>query len=168
MRFEIRQRFDASPEDIQALFLDDSFVAAGADDDSDTRIAYVETVRHEVDDTTALLEVRYRFTADLPAAATAIISPDRLTWIERTEVDLSARVSRIVIVPDHYANRLSASATATISEAGAPGGATARREIRGDLKVRALLVGGQVERVIVDGMREHFAAEEARAAGWLG
>lgn len=165
MRFEITQGFDAAPEAVQDLFLDESFVAAGADDDSDTRIAYVETVRHEVDDTTALLEVRYRFTADLPAAATAIISPDRLTWIERTEVDLTARVSRIVIVPDHYANRLSASATATISGAGS--GSGSHRVITGELKVRALLVGGQVERVIVDGMREHFAAEEARAADVL-
>ena len=29
-----------------------------------------------------------------------------------------------------------------------------------DLKVRALLVGGQVEKAIVSGMREHFVNEE--------
>lgn len=167
MRFEITQQFDASPEGVQALYLDESFIAGGADE-PDSRIAYVETVHHEVHDQSALLEVRYRFTADLPAAATAIISPDRLTWVERTEVDIESLVSTITIVPDHYANRLSASATATIWDPEGDGGAGAVRSITGELKVRALLVGGQVERVIVDGMREHFAAEEARAADALG
>jgi len=160
MRFEITQRFGASPEEVQQLLLDESFVAGGGDD-PDARIAYVETVRHDVDAAGARLEVRYRFTADLPAAATAIISPDRLTWVERTDVDLTSLASRISIVPDHYADRLSASATATIASDGANGRAV--RSITGDLKVRVLLVGGQVERAIVDGMREHFANEEQRA-----
>ena len=166
MRFEISQHFTAPAHEVQALFLDESFPAGGGDD-PDARIAYVEMVSHEVTATRALIEVRYRFVADLPAAATAIISPHRLTWVERTEVDVTTMVSRIQIVPDHYANRLTASATATIAESGSDGRPGTTRSISGELKVRALLVGGQVERAIVDGMAEHFAAEEARAVDAL-
>ena len=47
-------------------------------------------------------------------------------------------------------------------------GDRSRRVVRGDLKVKVLLVGGQVERVIVDGLEEHLTEEQKVVARLLG
>jgi hypothetical protein len=40
-----------------------------------------------------IVRVHYRFTADLPSAALAVIDPDKLTWIEETTYDLEHATS---------------------------------------------------------------------------
>ncbi len=102
------------------------------------------------------MRVRFRFTGNLPSAALAIVRPDRLTWVEETRYDLGALTASTQIQPDHYADRLQATATARFHDT--KGGSA--RDVSGDLKVHALLVGGQVEKAIVSGMREHFVDEE--------
>ena len=68
------------------------------------------------------------------------------------------------MVPDHYADRMSASATTTFVESGAD---TVRR-VHGEVKVRVPLVGGQVEKAIVSGLKEHFADEQRVVSRLLG
>ena len=113
---------------------------------------------------TVKLSLRYKFTADLPTAALAIIDPDRLTWVEETTYDLVGLTSRIRLVPDHYASKLEASASARFVDRGDG----SIRDVSGDLRVRVLLVGGQVERAIVDGLKEHLAEEAELVAKILG
>lgn len=158
MKFDITQRFDAAPTDVAAVYLDESFIAEG--NGPGARITYIETLRHDVDDHLAVLYVRYRFVAHLPAAARAILSPDKLTWVEETVVDRDSGISDVTIRPDHYADRLRAAARITLS----PDGDGSIRRATGEVKVAALLVGGQVEKAIVSGMAEHLAAEAERAA----
>jgi hypothetical protein len=64
---------------------------------------------------------------------------------------------RYRLVPDHYADRLQSSGSCSIE----PAGDGCLRTVTGRLKVRALVVGGAVERAIVSGLREHLAAEVA-------
>lgn len=108
--------------------------------------------------------VRYRFTADLPAAARAVVDPNRLSWVEETTYDLARRTSTMRFVPDEYASKLQAGASATFSEPAEGKGVI--RSVSGDLKVRVMLVGGQVERVIVAGLKDYLA-EEHRAMNQL-
>ncbi len=96
-----------------------------------------------------------RFTAHLAPAVTAVVDPDKLTWVDDATYDLTDRVAHHEIQPDHYTDRLSCTYEEVLHDAG---GATHRR-LTGSLKVRAILVGGRVERAIVSGLREYTAAE---------
>ncbi len=155
------QRFPAAVEDVVGLYCDPAFYPHL---DGLGKIGRPEVVDRSVDGSSIRMQVRFRFTADLPSAALAVVHPDRLTWIEDTTYDLDAATSATVIRPDHYADRLAATARSAF----APDGEGTSRKVTGELKVRALLVGGQVERAIVDGMREHLHEEAAVVARLLG
>lgn len=157
MRFEIEQNFPVDADQVMDLYTDPAFYEADTDLG---RIAVDEVLSRTEKGHLVELRIRYRFVADLPAAARAILDPARLTWVEGTRLDRATGSAEISITPDHYADRLQASARARFGDAG--DGST--RTVSGDVKVRALLVGGQVERTIVDGMRDHLAEEAERAA----
>ena len=167
MDFTVEQRFAAPADAVLALYADPDFHASlGAGE----RIGPPEVVHHERVRDEVRLEVRYRFTADLPAAARRVVEPDKLTWVERTRVDLVAMTARSTLVADHYASLLAAGARTTYRDEAATGERTAGsvRRIEGRLSVKVPLVGGKVERAIVDGLREHLALEGRVAAARLG
>jgi hypothetical protein len=60
------------------------------------------------------------------------------------------------LLPDHYADRFKASGRYGFE---ADGPTVTVRRAEGDLKVKAPLVGGAVERAIVSGLRERLADE---------
>jgi uncharacterized protein DUF2505 len=116
-----------------------------------------DVLDRRVDNDLVHLQVRYRFVGDLSPAVTAVVDPRRLSWVEHSTHDLGARTVRYRLVPDHYADRLQSSGSCTIE----PDGDGSVRTVIGRLKVRALVVGGAVERAIVSGLREHLADEVA-------
>jgi hypothetical protein len=116
-----------------------------------------EVLDRRVDNELVHLQIRYRFVGDLAPAVTAVIDPRRLTWVEHSTHDLAARTVRYRLVPDHYPDRLQSSGSCAIED-GVDGSV---RTVTGRLKVRALVVGGAVERAIVSGLREHLADEVA-------
>src|SRR5262245_53089968 len=117
-----------------------------------------EVLDHRVDGTTVRLAIRYRFVGDLSAAVTAVVDPRRLSWVEHSIHDLAARRIRYKLAPDHYADRLQSAGTCAITDRDNGGSV---RTVKGSLKVKALIVGGAVERAIVSGLREHLAGEVA-------
>ena len=114
-----------------------------------------EVVDSHADGDRVELQVRYRFVGRLSPAVTAVIDPRRLTWVEHSSHDLTARTVTYRLVPDHYPDRLQSSGSCTIE----PSGAGCTRTVAGRLKVKALVVGPSVERAIVSGLREHLADE---------
>lgn len=156
MRFQVEQRFDAPVAAVLATYTDPAFYEqlVGL-----PKVGEPQVVEHRADADRVVMMVHYRFTADLPGAALAVIDADKLTWIEESTYDLAAATCRSKLLPDHYPDRLTASATSSFEPAG---GGTVRR-IDGDLKVRMPLVGGKVERAIVSGLQDHLA-DEARVA----
>lgn len=118
--------------------------------------------RSEAGDTVTL-RIRYQFVADLSPAVTAVVDPKKLTWVEQSVHDLAARSVAVTLHPDHYADRLRCTGRYGYT---ARGDATVR-QIDGDLKVKALLVGGQVERAIVSGLKEHLRAEAPQVEAYL-
>lgn len=160
MRFEVEQHFPAPVDAVLALYVSDSFYEAlqGL-----PKIGEPTVLARERDGGLVTMHVRYRFTGDLPAAALAVIDPGRLTWVDVTTYDTADRRSDTRLVPDHYRDRLEATATASYEDT--LGGS--RRNIVGELRVRMPLVGGKVEQAIVSGLREHLADEQAVAARLL-
>ena len=161
MKFDVRQPFDAAPEEVIACY---SSQAMYEQLPEFGRISRPEMLGRTEHGDRVVLRLRYKFTADLPAAALAIIDPDRLTWVEETTYDLSTLTSRTKLLPDHYAAKLEASASARFTESSEG----SIRNVGGDLRVRVLLVGSQVERAIIDGLKEHLAEEAKLVATLLG
>lgn len=114
-----------------------------------------QVLDRRVDDGLVRLRIRYRFIGDLSPAVTAVVDPAKLSWVESSTHDLVRRTVTYELLPDHYPDRLRSSGTCSIETS--DGGCI--RTVRGRVKVKALVVGGAVERAIVSGLREHLAAE---------
>lgn len=160
MRFTIEQRLDAPPELVARAYADPRLYEAF---DGLPKMSRPEVVAHQLTGDEVRLQVRYRFSGELSAAARAVLDPARLTWVEHAVHDLSSLTTTFDMVPDHYGDRFRCSGS-YVFEADGPG--TLRR-CQGDIKVKALLVGGAVENAIVSGLREHLCDEVAVVTAFL-
>ena len=163
MDFELSQRIDAEAAAIASAFVDRDYYVELA---RLPKLGKPEVLALQHDGTNAHLEVRYRFTGDLSAAARAVLDPAKLTWVEVSDHDLVAHRISFVLKPDNYADRFSCRGRSRLDPADEDAGVTVRRT-QGQLKVRAPLVAGQVERAIVSGLSEHLEAEAQLLASWL-
>lgn len=161
MRFEITQAYAAPSDEVNSAYADVDLypTLVGL-----PKLGGIEVLAHEADDAVARLRVRYRFIGDLPAAVTAVIDPDRLTWVQDSIHDLTTGSTRFRLVPDHYPDRLKASGNYLVVATGSG----ARRIVSGELKVRAPLVAGRVEAAIVSGLEEYLTAEAPAVDAHLG
>jgi hypothetical protein len=164
VRFEIDQRFPARPTDVVRAYTEPALYERMV---GMTRIDRPEVLSTETRGDLVVVRVRYRFVADVPSAARALIDPGRLTWIDESDYDIAALTSSTQLAPDHYPDRLTGSATSRFAPDPADPAHTLRH-ITAEVTVRAPLVGGRVERAIVDGLREHLADEAAVVARHLG
>jgi hypothetical protein len=152
MRFTAEQQFTAPADRLLALLTDADFYPTlrGL-----PKLGAPEVVDHSSSGDTVSIRLRQRYTGDLPTAALAFIDPNRLTWVEELEFDLARLRATTRLLPDHYPDRLTCQGVYVFSDE--PGGST--RRLEGELKVRAPLVAGRVEQVLVSGLQEHAAAE---------
>lgn len=153
MRFELTQRYASPPADVGAAYADADLypTLVGL-----PRLGGIEVLDHSGESDRVTLGVRFRFTGDLPSAVTAVIDPAKLTWVQRSRHDLADGTATFELLPDHYPDRLRASGTFRI----VVDGTGARRSVAGEIKVRGVpLVGGRVERAIVDGLGDYLTAE---------
>ncbi|HKY67511.1 MAG TPA: DUF2505 family protein [Acidimicrobiales bacterium] len=119
------------------------------------KLATPEVLERRINGDVVRLRVRHRFVGDLSPAVTAVVDPARLSWVESSVHDLQRLTVTWEMLPDHYPDRLRSSGTCSL----AVDGSGCVRTVRGRLKVRALVVGGAVERAIVSGLREHLVHE---------
>jgi hypothetical protein len=152
VRFRIEQRFAAEAERVARAYADPALYVAL---DGLPKLSQPEVLAHEVDGEVVHLQVRYRFGGELSSAARAVIDPARLTWVERSSHDLTQLATTFTMVPDHYADRFRCSGSYRFE----PVDGGCRRQGEGDLRVKALLVGGAVEGAIVSGLKEHLVDE---------
>lgn len=161
MRFRLEQHVDGPLAAVEAALVDPAFLdhLAGLPD-----LGTPELVSRVDAGDVVRLEVRYRFAGALSPAVTAVVDPHRLTWVEATTFDRRTHRGEHVIVPDHYGDRLRGSYSTHLEAA--PGPATVR-SVQGEVRVRAPLVAGRVERAIVAGLAEHARRESGVLTAWL-
>lgn len=160
MRFEVTQAIAASPSAVLKAYLDEQWYEAAA---ALPRLGAPEVLSIDRHGDTATTRVRYRFAGELSPAVTAVVDPKRLTWVEVAEHDLASGIGKFALEPDHYPSLLNCRGTTAVTD-GDNGGSI--RRIAADLRVKVLLVGGQVERAIVSGLEEHLQAEAALMSRW--
>jgi hypothetical protein len=156
MRFQLTQRFAAPVADVADAFCDPGFYELLADS---PKLGRPEVLDRLVDATgeQVTMQVRYRFTGDLSSAARAVLDPGKLSWVEEAVHDLAAHRVEFVLHPDHYADRFRCSGSYSFTAADDVDATV--RHAEGEVKVKAPLVAGAVERAIVSGLREHLDEE---------
>lgn len=152
MDFTIEQRLAGDVDSVEAVLLDPSYTAARSEL---PKLGDPEMLELTRDGDTVRQRVRLRFTAQLSSAVTAVVDPERLTWIDDATWDTAAHRAEHTVVPDHYADRLQC----TYSETLFADGDGTRRVLDGRLRVKVVLVAGLVERAIVSGLRDYASAE---------
>ncbi len=164
MRFEVTQRIAAPVAAVAAAFCDPAYYEALG---SAPKLGVPEVLDRKESGDVVVMRVRFRFSGELSSAARAVLDPAKLTWVERSRHDLASNVVDFELQPDHYADRLSCRGGYRLVAARDDPGATIRTA-EGDVKVRARLVGGQVEKALVSGLEEHLEAESAIVAAFVG
>ena len=155
MHFHIEQRFSADLDVVEAALYSPALIAelVGL-----PKLGGATLLDEQTDGRTVKRRVRYRFTAKLSSAVTAVVDPDKLTWVEESVHDPESHVTTWKIVPDHYGTRLTCHGTFELAQQ-SPGQTV--RVTEADIKVHFPLVGGRVEKAIVSGLQEHAVDEEA-------
>lgn len=161
MRFGLEQRFSAPLEAVEDGLLDPGFLARLA---RLPELGAPEVLSHEVEGEVVRQRVRYRFTGDLAPAVTAVVDPDRLTWVEESTLDRRAHRTTWRILPDHYASLLRCSGTFQLEPAE---GEHTVRVTQGEVKVHMPLVGSKAEKGIVSGLEEHAVLQARAVEDWL-
>lgn len=160
MKFDLTQRFSSPADAVTAAYADADLYPTliGL-----PNLGGIEVLSRQEQDRRVDLRVRFRYTGDLPPGATAIVDPAKLTWVQETGHDLATGLTSFRLVPDNYPDRLQASGRLVV----AADGAGSTRTLTAELKVRAALVAGRVERALVDGLREYLAAEAPHVDGYI-
>jgi len=159
MLFEIEQEIAGPVEAVARVYAEPRFYELLGEL---PRLGKPEVLDRREDGSVVHLAVRFRFTGSLSPAVTAVIDPAKLTWVEESVHALADHTVTFQMNPDHYADKLRSSGSVRYE----PGGdGVTRRLTEGELavKVPLLLGGGRtaglVEKAIVSGLRDHFAAE---------
>lgn len=161
VRFHLEQPLPAGVEDVIDVLVDPAFLASLAEL---PKLGEPEVLEQRTEGTMLHQRVRYRFTGSLSPAVTKVVDPRKLVWVDETVYDRAAGAATFRILPEHYADRLTAGGTYRFVGTG-PGACT--RVADGELTVRFPFVGRAVERAIVSGLEEHIGDEAALVARWL-
>jgi hypothetical protein len=128
------------------------------------KLGSAEVVSNERDGDVVKLQVRYLFQAELSSAVTKFVDPDKLTWVEDSDIDVATHQTSCVIRPDNYDNLLQGSYEATIVAAGS----SCVRTVNGKVKVKIPLLGSKVEKAIIGGLAENSDAQISLITDFLG
>lgn len=160
MRFSLEQTLPGSVDDVIAALLDPEFLRCLGDLPN---LDPPEVLDQHRDGDRVVQRIRYRFTGSLSPAVSRVVDPKKVTWVDETTYDLTARHATFRIVPDHYVGKLTCSGTYEFTD----GGATTLRRVAGELSVSVPLVGRVVERAIMSGLKEHIDTEGELLREWL-
>jgi Protein of unknown function (DUF2505) len=151
MRISLDQPIGASAEAAQAAFVDPAFYQSLGEL---AGISAPEVRSFSQNQDHAHLVIGYRFAGQLNGPAKRILDPDKITWSQVTDVDLTARRSEVRMVPDNYQNLLSFSAWYELRSEGAD---RCCQHFEGDLRVRMPILGPLAERALGGSIRQNIA-----------
>jgi hypothetical protein len=160
VRFEITQTFRHDPRSVDGAYADPDLypTLVGL-----PNLGGMEVRSHQRDGDTVRMQVHTLFVREFSPAVAAAIDPSKLSWTQDSTFDLAAGTATFRFLPDNYADRFSASGSTRTTARGDG----AARTLTGEVKVRAPLVGGRVEKAIVEGLEEYLAAEAALVDAFL-
>jgi len=160
VKFTEEQKWSASAEQVLAVYLDANFWT-GLTNLSAT--SSPEVLEIKKNSTTARVRLHYVLAVELPKEASRFIDPNDVAWVEETTWSLSDMSAQVRFLADQASGLLKAHASAELTQHGS----FALRSIRGEVKVHIPLLGGRVEKVIVQGVQDHLREEAVAVQGHL-
>ena len=161
MDFQISHVFEASPEEVAAVLLDEGFQASLQDIAS---LAARDVVHQEErPDSTVLRRTRCVLDIEVSGMAAKFLGDQPPSWIEEAVWDPGLMRWEWKILPEVAGELLKASGDISIEEEN-PGAA---RRVTGVVKVSVPLYGSKVEGWIVSGIEAAYDEEADRLAEWL-
>lgn len=156
MKFELRHAFDCTPERLWEITDSDAFEARLAEATNATR----ELVERSETGGETYVRRRIAVKRDLPAAMVKVLGTDGIAYDQETRRKAGSNVLRWSIKPMVLQGRFSGEGETEVRPT--PGGC--ERIIRGELVIRVPLVGGQMEKKLVDDVQASYtrAAELIR------
>lgn len=161
MRFRLEQHFACPADQVAEAFVDPDLFAKLHDVADLGRPELLDRVD---DGDSVRLRVRYAFTGVLGPPLSSLVDPARITWVEVSVHDRRTLRTEFHIEADHYPDRLKCAGTVVLAPA-ADGGTL--RVAEGKLDVKIPIVGGKVERAVVDGLVGQAATQARAVAEWL-
>lgn len=158
-KLQVRHTFACSPAEYWALVWDDAF------DRSVNEAAEVtkDVLEDRVEGSERVVVSKTVPKRTLPAAVAAVVGTDRITYLQTTRYDAKAGRMTWEVVPSVFSDKISAKGYMEV--VAHPTGC--ERVVDGTIEVRVMMVGGRIERAIVEDVERsyHKAAEAARK--WL-
>lgn len=167
MQLKIVQRFGATgatsiinayrSEALYRSFADLPFVGSPEFISLDTTGADRQTIK---------ISNRLKVSVDLPSAANAFVDGDKLTFVERSEVDIDG-TGRFEVDPDHYDKLLSLSGQTKIAEIDGVTTRTTTGTLAVDLGWAGRIFKGAVEQAIANGLDAAFQAQIPQVGAFI-
>jgi Protein of unknown function (DUF2505) len=151
MRINLDQPIAVSADAAQAAFVDPAFYQSLGDL---AGISAPEVRSFAQSPDRVHMVLGYRFVGQLNGPAKRLLDPEKITWSQVTDVDLTARRTEVRMVPDNYQGLLSFAAWYELRSEGEDG---CTQHFEGDLRVRLPLLGPLAERAIGGSIRQNIA-----------
>jgi hypothetical protein len=165
MEFVYEMNYDADPQTVWAMSVDEGFIAGRCDAVGAEEVEI--SVQHRADGGVAV-KVRRRLPTSLPSVASAILGEHvtvQDTHIWRGPDASGSRAGtfhgQVVGAPVHMAGTLQ------LTGAGKGDAAHSTLTIRGDIGVHVPVIGGRVAPHVAQMLRRNFDAEQEFARQWL-
>ena len=161
MKFEISHSFDAPPERVAEVTLDQDFQASLKDIG---RLKDRKVLSQKKSGANVVRRTRCVLDIHLGGMAKKMLGDSEPAWVELATWDPERLRWRWEIEPEVGEELLSAFGEMTLEQDGS--GTT--RTVRGDVRVSVPIYGGRVENTIVEGLRDAYDEEAERISEWLG
>lgn len=161
MDFTVEHSFDATPDDVAAVLLDEAFQDSLADVGALAERKVLSQEKAEAG--RVVRKVHCVLAVDIGGAARKLMGDGDPSWVEEATWHPAERRWDWVIHPEVAAHLLTADGTIDILA----DGDHALRRVSGRIKVHVPLYGGRVEGWIKDGIEAAYDEEASRIEQWL-
>jgi hypothetical protein len=161
MRFRFEHEFRGTVEAYWRAFFDDALTR---DQYERLGVRELEVVERREDDEALARTLRVVPARELPAVLRRLTGAS-LGYTETTVLDRRAGVATTTVVPDTLADRITIGGRHVVTS---PSPGAIVRTFEGSVEVRVAVIGGRIERAIVEDMRRSYAASAAMTQAALG
>lgn len=159
MKLHVRHTFPCDIETFWASYFDETLEAELEAASPMDR----EILEEREEDGVQIRRLRFTTRKPLPGMLRGVLGSDKLTYEQETRHALAGHRLTWRIIPPVQADRIKAEGTFEVTAA--PGGCA--RVIDGVVEVRVPLVGGQIEKLIVNTVTEGYEKTAAVRLAWI-
>ncbi len=159
MKLHLEHHFPGDPALYWQAYNDDALDQKMASAGNSTR----EQLSRDVADGVVTLVQRFHIDIDLPTAVRKLIGSDRLSYDQQSVIDEANNRIQWKVTPPVQQDRVKAEGVVTIT----PTAEGVTRVIDGDVIVKVPLVGGQIEKAIVNAIEQGYSAAAEVQKAWM-